>query len=218
MDVVDQVDLFSPPSRPGEVKHNCLTGRTAGHPFRRPRGPRGGGLAGNTGVAGADGSAGKAARGDNDCRRAEASAGQRRPAHRPRRLERCGRSDGYASSLKRPGSERGATEFGITPVRCIQLGNTNRGRNPDKDPRRNRAQLRPASPTSPRNDAGYPICARYVGSLSLPRCRPTPHWRPVGLSPFAISPKSRLGPVRGAQVRASSSSRCFPSYPPQGWQ
>jgi hypothetical protein len=35
--------------------------------------------------------------------------------------ERCSRSDGYASSLKRPGSERGATGFGITPVRCIQL-------------------------------------------------------------------------------------------------
>src|SRR6516225_2472414 len=39
---------------------------------RRPRGPRGGGLAGNTRVAGADGSAGEAARGDNDCHRAEA--------------------------------------------------------------------------------------------------------------------------------------------------
>jgi hypothetical protein len=32
-----------------------------------------------------------------------------------RRLDRCGRSDGYASSLKRPRSERGATGFGITP-------------------------------------------------------------------------------------------------------
>src|SRR4029077_13729460 len=35
--------------------------------------------------------------------------------------ERCGRTDGYASSLKLPRSERGATGFGITPVRCIQL-------------------------------------------------------------------------------------------------
>ena len=85
-----------------------------------------------------------------------------------------------------------------------QLGNTNRGRNPGKDPRRNRTQLRPASPTtSPWNDAGYPICARYVGSLSLPRCRPTPHWQPVRLSPFAMSPKSSLGPSAAHSYKGS---------------
>jgi hypothetical protein len=43
--------------------------------------------------------------------------------------------------------------------------------------------------------------ARHVGPLSLQRCRPTPHWRPVRLSPFAMSPKSSLGPVGGALVQ-----------------
>jgi hypothetical protein len=61
-------------------------------------------------------------------------------------LERCGRTDGYASSLKLPRSERGATGFGITPVRCIQLApplisggtessQTRRWRKEDSNPR-----------------------------------------------------------------------------------
>jgi hypothetical protein len=45
--------------------------------------------------------------------------------------------------------------------------------------------------------------ARHVGSLSLPLCRSTPHWRPVRLSPFAMSPKSSLGPSAAHSYKGS---------------
>ena len=40
------------------------------------------------------------------------------------------------------------------------------------------------------------------------------------LSPFAMSPKSSLGPSAAHSYKGSglASSLCFPSHPPQGWQ
>src|ERR1700730_5969059 len=62
--------------------------------------------------------------------------------------------------------------------------------------------FRPASPTtSPWNDAGYPICARHVGSLSLPRCPPTPPLAAGSALAVRHVAEIPIGPVGSALVQ-----------------
>src|ERR1700730_3362893 len=198
---------------PNKTAARRLEGRARSQP-RRPRGPRGGGLAGNTRVAGADGPSGKAARGDNDCRRAEAPAGQRRPAHRPRSARPRGAEGRYARHLPHgcvglrlpSGGTGGVRAIGRVCLRLLDPERSTAGVSGHRSARRSGGTEGQLPPVRERRSNGLDRSAWRISRLDRCRSRSTHALR--------CSLNFRVGSLSGYPCLRSGWPRCsMPALP-----